>query len=185
MGHTALNRFLPNSWDIWAKGAIYKKTIWLMPTRKKNSIISSFLSMCSNTHWHVRDSNDCTPGLREVCCAGLHAFWFCVLFQPFSFMSSAYSCPHSSFLPSPYDISLSQLFVPDYSLLTISRPTRMQIASRELKAWIAHLCQEIKLLAVACSYQEKQPQEKDRYFNPGLKIGFIWRIWLPSFIIFI
>lgn len=65
MGHTALNRFLPNYSDIWAKGAIYRKTIWLMP-RRKTSILSSFLSMCSSTHCHVWDSDNCTAGLREV-----------------------------------------------------------------------------------------------------------------------
>lgn len=70
--------------------------------RRKTSILSSFLSMCSSTHCHVWDSDNCTAGLREVRCAGLCAFWFCVLFQPFSFLSSAYSCLHISFLPSPY-----------------------------------------------------------------------------------
>lgn len=45
---------------------LIRKNLAYAEKEKPYSIISSLLSMCSNTHRHVWDTDDCIPGLREV-----------------------------------------------------------------------------------------------------------------------
>lgn len=78
--------------------------------------------------------------------------------------------PPCFFPTPPYSGFLSQLFVPDYFLITFSSPTRKQIARGELKAQIATSAPRNHAVS-SCLLLPKHSQEEDEVYNPRLKRG--------------